>query len=507
MPMSEIINAIKSELSFDDFSAIPSFAHAIGLQPKMVAPRELSQDQLLDRVMTVISKKNAPPLYFEHYSSHRNSHAHMKIADMKYYMSLSANGMSYYRNQDFEQDPASVDPYFDHYRNLYSIPFDSFDASNANFINMDDNFMFPGVRYASNNFVVFELPPGMRHVSYQEQYRDSAGGTNYREFYIPVPWQVYIAHFSAEKRLISVQMYFSKTPLYHNQQALYCPPMFNFYSNGMLCRPFFESMEDYEKYPKTISGIIASAFDWVWNSGFNLDIVETMHEYIQSKNYMSLIDQVDKNLLPKLSEDINVLNSFYKYSHYGQGHIPISLNVFSSLFRIWQSVPFENILDVNWNPFCKHGHFFYQSFSDYCFDDLSKETADYIEQHGLNVVESEEDIPFHEDDEGNTYDDDSYITHDALFSSHSFRKYIFPKLYALESTFTRAIHILEKNSPYYSGAPSSAVKADASFNIAISNALNSYLTIPAQQLQVSQPEPEYTILDPVVPASDYDGPF
>ena len=54
-------------------------------------------------------------------------------------------------------------------------------------------------------------------------------------------------------------------------------------------------MEDIEKYPKDLSGIIASAYDWIWNSGFNFDITESISFFLHTKKY----EQFEKYLKPQ----------------------------------------------------------------------------------------------------------------------------------------------------------------------------------------------------------------
>lgn len=476
---SELFNILK-EADVDDFSSFPSLAAAFKATKKDVISVENSSDPI-ERVRSFITSRTAvrSSTYFEHFISHAYDHTNGNIFDVNYYMSLSANSMNYYKDQNF--DP-SIDHkhYSDHFMKLFSIPFDSYIpelVSNPGVqIPFENDFVFPGIRYISDNFVIFELPPGMRHISYQEQYRDYADGKNYKEFYIPVPWQIYVAQFSPEKRLVSVQMYFSKTPLYSMDQVVYCPPMFNFYSNGMLCRPFFESMEDYEKYPKTISGVVASAFDWIWNSGFNLDIVETLYEFIQSKNYLSLAEQATNK---DISNHLAFLNSVENHSFYNSHGInaSVSLELISSIFKIWQEVPIENILNVNWNPFCVSGSFFHHGTSHYVSQFFSSEVAAYAADRGLIYYENEDDVPHEEDENGDWLPvSDDYVTPDSLFSNLSFRKYILPYIYKIDSPISSSLKIMADNSPYFTNHHSSSNPSKIAFETAIATKVSEYLS-------------------------------
>ena len=45
----------------------------------------------------------------------------------------------------------------------------------------------------------------------------------------------------------------------------------------------YESMEDIDGYSKDLSGVIASAYDWIWNSGFNHDLTENFYHVIRQR--------------------------------------------------------------------------------------------------------------------------------------------------------------------------------------------------------------------------------
>jgi hypothetical protein len=73
-------------------------------------------------------------------------------------------------------------------------------------------------------------------------------------------------------------------------QPVYSPVLPNFFGNGQLCRPFYPTLDDVDKYSKDISGVIASAYDSIWNSGWNLDLYETLNEYFILFKDTRLID-------------------------------------------------------------------------------------------------------------------------------------------------------------------------------------------------------------------------
>jgi hypothetical protein len=78
-------------------------------------------------------------------------------------------------------------------------------------------------------------------------------------------------------------MYYNKKPISQNgfEEPVFLPVLPNFYSNGLLCRPFYASADDINMYSKDISGVIAAAYDSVWNSGWNTDLVDTIIDFNQ----------------------------------------------------------------------------------------------------------------------------------------------------------------------------------------------------------------------------------
>lgn len=305
----------------------------------------------------------------------------------------------------------------DHLSNFMDIAFGKSNESVSN----DKSLIFPGIRHIAENFIVFEMPPTHRHVSYQESYRDTSTGIHYREFYIPIPWQIYIATFTDDMRLASVQMYFSKTPLYSFDQPLYVAPIFNFYSDGTLCRPFFEKMEDIEKYSKDYSGIMASAFDWIWNSGFNWDITENISEYLFSKKFVSMkpfVSSIAQSFIDDMSNSLYVTNGSSSPEQTRQ------------LFSIWQQVPLENILQVDWNAFCIHEDFNHHSYLQYASEQFDYLVNDYAEQRGYSLVseyESEEDA-----------ESEYVVTYDEIFADSKLRFLLHKEILNYNSTFTHA---------------------------------------------------------------------
>ena len=289
------------------------------------------------------------------------------------------------------------------------------------------DLFFPGIRYLSENTIVFEMPPSNKNISYIEAFRDSDSSEDqereYQEYYVPMPWQVYVAVFDPNTmRLSEVQMYFTKTPLTSFDQALYLPPMLNFYSDGTLCRPFMSSMDDVEKYPQTVSGIIASAYDWVWNSGYNFDITETMSEYIISKKFNSLISNsnLPKQELDYIAATLNTL----KYSSNN-----LSPSYVSCLFKLWQSVPINNILNCDWISFCTKAAFFSYEYS-YFTEGNFNIVSDWVRANlNLTLVSDYDGDPDEESEEDYCERNEGCISSRDLLESVDYRKWAFNQMH------------------------------------------------------------------------------
>jgi hypothetical protein len=185
--------------------------------------------------------------------------------------------------------------------------------------NIPSGLIQPGLRAIYPGIVIFERPPSMQMVQYVAMNMDGINEheEEYEEYpdvyryYIPVPWQVYVASYSLYNNnpvLNSVKMFFAKEPLTHKNVELYLPYIPNFFTNGTLCAPHFDDSDEIYRYPADISGIIASAYDWVWNTGFNQDLIDgpmTNINYSYTGN-----NPVVKHI--RQNPSIDLVTSFYK---------------------------------------------------------------------------------------------------------------------------------------------------------------------------------------------------
>lgn len=277
-------------------------------------------------------------------------------------------------------DTLTLQDYFDIFSSLAPVDYST-----------SSSVIFPGIRYISDTILIFERPPTMKPYSYLAAYRESINDeTRREEFYIPVPWQIYICSFDPrDMRLVNVKMLFANSSLSSFEDNVYAPPLLNFYSNGNLCRPFFESMDDIEKYPKTYSGIMASAYDWIWNSGTNLDITENISEFLRSKKY--------EQFKPYCSADSSLAQYYNLLANNNITSNPTSLHykLVKSYFTCLEQIPLEEIINFDWtNPTLED--FYYQenhnSLSN-ILESFADENNLIIHEHNFDNEEHDEDCP------------------------------------------------------------------------------------------------------------------
>ena len=228
-----------------------------------------------------------------------------------------------------------------------------------NYIVKDTGIMPPGLLYATKKFIVFEKPPCYENLSVIYKQVDNINYDSDEEtiYRIPVPWQLYIVKYQEANRdgelhyyTTDVRMYFMKTSLMDPDQEMFMVPIPNFYSNGDLCRPFFSDMDDVEGYPKDFAGVIQSAYDWIWNSGTNLDLTETVAKY-----YSFYQDKKDNTILEKIPHQ-PFSSSVNKEAYY------VSDIFIENFFKAWEKFDLHQISSINWVKNSQNPRF-YSDFS------------------------------------------------------------------------------------------------------------------------------------------------
>jgi len=192
--------------------------------------------------------------------------------------------------------------------------------------------LFPAVVYSAPGILIFERPPTQKLVQYIDRPVDYISEESDINFYnLPLPWQLYIAEYDPKTMLLcKAHMYFMDESFKDPDQIMYAPPLPNFYANGSLCRPFLASMQDVEGYDKTLSGVMASAYDWIWNSGFNHDLSEVIMA-IYSHKHNSFYDPEYKRTIPSAS--------YHRHIH------PKDVD---NVLSLWEKISIDNILETKW---------------------------------------------------------------------------------------------------------------------------------------------------------------
>lgn len=200
-----------------------------------------------------------------------------------------------------------------------------------------DHVLPPGILYADNDIFVYEKPPCLKNYFYINSQLNSIEDQTPEVYTIPLPWQVYVVLYgnSGGAYYISdIYMYFSNSSITSFDQSVYLAPLTNFYTNGLLCRPMFDNMEEITPRENNLNSLIELSYNWVWNSGFNADLTESM---LQTYIYGYAREEP---VFPDLQHlKVNPSTSYYLQS---SSHV----NVLES----WQKVPLEEVLNVKWFP-------------------------------------------------------------------------------------------------------------------------------------------------------------
>lgn len=275
--------------------------------------------------------------------------------------------------------------------------------TNNNISGKDSGILPPGVRVVGQNYVIFERPPSYQNVFYNiDKVHSEMTDSNTHLFRIPVPWQVYVAVFDSNYYLTSVSMFFSPTSLVSKDQSLYLAPLPNFYTNGSLCRPMFSEMEEIERYPKNLSGVISAAYDWIWNNGTNNDLNEAVvHVNLQLVHNTDLPsnDTVFKHVAPEIYRSL-FANPYAMYYHSTQ---------VLQIFQSWEKISLEEIVNFRWPVSSKELHFnqsFYHAHNENLYDHPNY--YDWLGEWANSYYEDEssEDIEYIL--ENGDYDSDAY---------------------------------------------------------------------------------------------------
>ena len=134
----------------------------------------------------------------------------------------------------------------------------------------------PAIRWISDSqrVVVFERPPTVQLVEMAMARRDDIQYfTEISHYSLPIPWTVYYVLFDEYFNPVMVQVFCRNEPITDWSSPVYMLPMLNLYFDSSLCNPIFEKFEPCEN----LSEGVQAAYNMVWNSGWNLDLVDTVN--------------------------------------------------------------------------------------------------------------------------------------------------------------------------------------------------------------------------------------
>jgi len=201
----------------------------------------------------------------------------------------------------------------------------------------------PGVRYINNSVIIFEKPPRYENIFLTPMLVNDIGKDSETFLYrIPIPWQVYVieyVHNPDATYAVDVRMFFRNSSLNSFDDKVYLPPLTNFYADAKLCRPMYDSIDDVNRYPDTINGIIQEAYDWIWNSGTNIDLSDAICSYYR---YSYWNKDFCENSITKHC-DSQYLAYYKNYSAYY-----CNSNSVKNFFEVWSNIPLKDICDMNW---------------------------------------------------------------------------------------------------------------------------------------------------------------
>lgn len=328
--------------------------------------------------MTNIDFDNYPTSRFSRLTlaeSKNQSHYHYADSDFSYvaYSNKYTNFSTiFHPASGLDSTGKHVDVLSDYFTALSSvqnIPFDS-------------GLLPVGLKYLGKNYLIFERPPVVKNIFYVDQSKSNVPDEYedyHKVFAIPIPWQLYFVKFNQDMYVYEVRMFFMKSSITSIDQELYLPPIPNFYTNGMLCPPVMDNMEDIDRYSKDAAGVMRAAYDWVWNSGTNHDLTEAcLHLYWQLRDENTVLKYMDKDYL----------NAYFpKLSLHGNAYY-LSPQQISLIFKSWEKSNLKEVCELSWPNIAGLSQYFpnrhryreSDSYTDHLVDFILSDGEDYSDE-------------------------------------------------------------------------------------------------------------------------------
>jgi hypothetical protein len=249
----------------------------------------------------------------------------------------------------------------------------------------------PGVLYFNTNTIIFEKPPTQKNISYHPYMIDDIPSSSVPKLItIPVPWQVYVVTYTQDPLTskvypVDVYMFFRNSQILFKDDHVYLAPLSNFYANGKLCRPFFDSFEDVDRYEDSIAGVIQAAYDWVWNSNTNVDLTATIAEYyITYQNDLNLNNRLIFDYFPETRS--SVMHNVHPTNYY------VNSSIANSFYKAWSKIPFNDIYKMSWSNPAYHERFSSDEevSYEYLVNNISSDLVlDFLEENGVEFDDDE----------------------------------------------------------------------------------------------------------------------
>jgi hypothetical protein len=249
----------------------------------------------------------------------------------------------------------------------FNLPSDGFFSSHNSFYSRFNGYTSnilpnskipPGLLYCSSNLLIFERPPCLKNIQWTPSMLDDISeDSSYYTYQIPLPWQVYFVHFTDDGQyhpITKVNVTFSNTSIYSNDQPLYLPPLTNVYTDSQLCQPRYSLYEEMTDGTDTIEGIINKAYDQVWGSGMNVDLTASVLKYLKHFAIEGIFTRSDSRILLKTRPsyyqntvaryifDKVSLSSLDPLSYY------TSTEIISAFYSSWEKIPLNEVCNMEW---------------------------------------------------------------------------------------------------------------------------------------------------------------
>lgn len=333
----------------------------------------------------------------------------------------------------------------------------------------DSGILPPGLLYVTKNYLVFEKPPCYQNIFLIS---NQVSEINYAVhepvlYRLPIPWQLYIVAYSQEHnyenqnslpRLVTanVRMHFMDGPLLSLDQKMYMAPLNNFYTSGDLCRPMFDSMDDLERYSKDLSGVMQSAYDWIWNSGANLDLTDAVVNHFI---------QFVKNTTTSVFTEYNPCPYYNRSSYY------CTPNHVEYFYSLWEKIPLHEVSQLSW-PANSRSTRFRQDEQNV----INTRLAEYLRENNLyhfNDEYCDECAQYPETEDGDyDYDSEPYHYDECECSCHSSLNYdtehflswagvLPPQPVTFSESFKNFVIDTKLSNPAYKGMRSSYLLQDS----------------------------------------------